>query len=316
MNRKEFCDAFPQAPEHFIRRMEDVLSEIEGVRPVKKKRVWKTALIAAVLVVLLAGSAVAIGNFMGVFDFMKRVVAPMEPLKGAEDLVESGLGYTEGDYGSLEVVEGIYSGRSCKIVLKAVLREGYEYSFPGVTFLNAQTPGAGGLDMIEEENGVVQFMLEEILEADTPEILECEVDIMFGKNGKATDSAKLRFDLHHAAGDAAKLVPQNEGERWKILSGSITRNEFSMVFDIEFEYTAEAGEDMGVDIRAFNESGEQYANGDTSYGDRGLPEVGKMMVYRQIAEIQSTEEMPDRIVFRPKVIGEDKWLDEIVCAIE
>ena len=316
MKRNEFRNAFPQTPEHFVRRMEDVLSEIEGVRPMRRKKVWRTALIAAVLVLVLAGSAAAIANAMGVFDFMKRVADPIEPLQGAEELVESGLGYAEHSYGSIEITEGIYSGRSCKVTVKVRNNEGYSHFYPEIAFLNAQTPGTGVVDMAEGENGEVQYMLESILAEDAPESLECEVSVPIFKNGEAQKSIRLMFTLHHANEDAAKLVPQNAGERWKILSGSITRNEFSIVFDIEFEYTAEEGEDMGVDIRAFDESGNQYAMGDTSYGDRGLPVIGKKMVWRQIAEIQSTEAMPEKIVFKPKVIGEDKWLDEIVCEIE
>ena len=316
MNRNELRGAFPQMPEHFIGRMEDVLREIEGVRPVKQRKVWKVTMIAAVLAALLAGSALAIGSAMGIFDFMKRVVEPIEPLKGAEALIEGGLAYAEHDFGSVEITGGIYSGRSCKVTVKVRNNEGYNHFYPEIAFLNAQTPETGALDMVEGENGEVQYMLESILTEEMPEQLECEVSVPIFREGEPQRAIRLMFTLHHANEDVGNLVPQNTGERWKIVSGSITRNEFSMVFDVEYLYTAETGEDMGVDIRAFDENGKQYAMGDGSFGDRGLPVIGESMLCRQIQEIQSNEAMPDKIVFKPKVIGEDKWLDEIVCTIE
>lgn len=316
MNRNEFRRAFPQTPEHFIDRMEEVLAEIGSERRVRRGKTVRTMLIAAALVLLLAGSAAAIANAMGVFDFMKRTAEPIVPLKGAEELVENSLAYAEHNFGSAEIVEGIYSGRSCKLVVKVRMADGYTHFYPELKFLNAENPGAGALDMVESEDGSVQYMLESVLEGALPEVLECEVALPVFKGGEPQKAVKLYFSIGHARSESAKLVPQNEGERWKILSGSITRNEFSMVFDIEFEYMAEAGEDMGVDIRAFDESGKQYANGDTSYGDRGLPEIGEKMVWRQITEIQSLDVMPEKIVFKPKVVGEDKWLEEIVCEIE
>lgn len=314
MNRREFQNAFPQTPAHFAERMESVLAEIEGMKAKKKRRVSRTVLIAAALILLLAGSAVAIGSAMGVFDFMKRVTDPIVPLQGAEELLESSLGYAEHNFGSVEIAEGIYSGRSCKVTVKVNNAEGYTHFYPEISFLNAQTPETGALDMVEGENGEIQYMMESMLAEDLPENLECKLSVPVFKNGEPQKDVQLFFTLCHAQEETAKLLPQNEGERWKIVSGSITRNAFSMVFDIEYLYAPAPDEDMGVDIKAFDASDDRYAEGDTSFDSRTLDDG--TLIYRQISEIQSMKEMPDRIAFKPKVIGEDKWLDEIVCVIE
>lgn len=315
MNQRDYQEAFPKTPAHFVNRMNNVLSEIENEKPRRVKGRRPAALLVAAIVILaLTGSAVAVGSAMGVFDFIKHSANPIEPLKGAEKLVESGLGRVEGEFGSIEVTEGVYSGRSCKATLKLDLVEGYDCGYPEMVFLNAETPDSGVIDTAELGTQSRQFMLEMILEAQTPETLACEIRVPVSLNGSPAETQTIGFSLRHAQAETATLVPLGEGERWRIVSGSVTRNEFSLTFDVEYLYTPEPDEDMGVDIKAFDENGTRYAENDGS--SDVYERADGTIVHRQIQEIQSSEKMPESIVFKPKVIGADKWLDAIECKVE
>lgn len=78
--------------------------------------------------------------------------------------------------------------------------------------------------------------------------------------------------------------------------------------------TVAVGSAMGVDIKAFDKNGTRYAENDSSFDL--YERADGTTVYRQIQEIQTSEKMPESIVFKPKVIGADKWLDAIECKIE
>lgn len=315
MNQRDFQEAFPKTPAHFVNRMNGVLSEIGNEKRLRVKGRRSTALLVAAIVILaLTGSAVAIGSAMGVFDFIKRSSNPIEPLKGAEKLVQSGLGHVEGEFGSIEVTEGVYSGRSCKVTLKLDLAEGYDCGYPEMVFLNVQTPDGGVIETADFGTQSRQFMLETVLDAQTPETLACEIRVPVSLDGSLLETQIIGFSLKHAQAETATLLPLGEGERWHIVSGSVIRNEFSLTFDLEYSYTPEPDEDMGVDIKAFDEKGTRYAENDSSFDV--YERADGTVVYRQIQEIQSSEKMPESIVFKPKVIGADKWLDAIECKIE
>ena len=101
MKQSDWQRAFGQPDQAFHRAFTETLEQLEEIN-MKKRYKISTLLVAAVLLTLaFAGAALATGGF-GIFDR-----ADVPPLKGAEALVETGLGTTANDLVRLTVEEAV-----------------------------------------------------------------------------------------------------------------------------------------------------------------------------------------------------------------
>ena len=104
MKQSDWQRAFGQPDQAFHRAFTETLEQLEEMHMKRRYRI-STLLIAAVLLTLaFAGAALATGGF-GIFDR-----ADVPPLKGAEALVETGLGRTANDLVRLTVEEAYVAG--------------------------------------------------------------------------------------------------------------------------------------------------------------------------------------------------------------
>ena len=114
MNNKNFKAAVPDMPLSFARKMDETLERIGNMEMKKRKFTPRALIICAVLVVTLIGSAIAATEYR-VFDFLYR----MNPLEGAEKLVETDVGHAENEYIRVSIDEAAYDGQGVLLVLRA-----------------------------------------------------------------------------------------------------------------------------------------------------------------------------------------------------
>lgn len=313
MTRRELKNALPQAPDHFVSRMDETLKEIERMNTKSNRIPARTILIAAALILALAGTAVAVGSALGVFDHLSRPIEHITPLEGAQKMLNTNPVSAETPQARIEVGEALYADATCKITVNIRPAEGVTFMFPELTTLNAESVSQG-LSEVRNDDGSASYMISALLTGEQPDALECEISVPLYRGDEVLDPVTLPLTLAHTNGDAATLVPQGTGERWSIVSAKIARNDFSMTFDVQYRYQPLPGEDMGVDIVAFDAQGSRITAGDSSFTTEAQPDGA--VIYRQITEIQSAEALPDALILKPKVIGEDRWLDAIECKVE
>ncbi|MBQ8506989.1 MAG: hypothetical protein IJ466_06135 [Clostridia bacterium] len=99
------------------------------------------------------------------------------------------------------------------------------------------------------------------------------------------------------------------GERFEILNCSLTCTKVRGYLKIEYRYQqAEEGEEMGIDFRLYDSTGERINTGSGgSWEENG--------VFHWDMEMQSFEEVPESIFLEAKVIGEDKTLGRVECRL-
>lgn len=313
MTRRELKNALPQTPDHFVNRMDETLKEIERMNTKSTRIPTKAILIAAALILALAGTAVAVSSAMGIFDHISRSIEHIVPLEGAEKMLSANPAAEETPTGKVEIGEALYADATCKVTVNIVPAEGVTFMFPELKILNAQSEDQG-LSEVLNGDGSASYMISTLLTGEQPDVLECEVSVPFYRGTEVLKPITLPITLEHTKGNAAALVPQNESERWSIVSATIAQNDFSMTFDVRYRYQPLPGEEMGVDIMAFDAHGSRIPSGDSSFSMEKLPDG--TAIYRQITEIQTANELPDCLVLKPKVIGEDCWLDAIECTVQ
>ena len=108
MKREDWRRAIGGAPEDFHRQLLAALDGLEE-RKVKNRHKYSALLIAAVLMTLLAGGALAAAK-LGVLGYFARFAEPIVPLEGAEELVDTGLGTVENELVKMTVEELAFDG--------------------------------------------------------------------------------------------------------------------------------------------------------------------------------------------------------------
>ena len=122
MNRKDWQNAYGNAPEDFHLRLVDTLDGLEE-KKMKRRYRLSTILIAAVIMALLAGGAVA-ANELGVFRLLTNMANPIVPLDGAEEMVVTNLGSTENDLVTMKVEEAVFDGQNVLLQLRLTPKDG------------------------------------------------------------------------------------------------------------------------------------------------------------------------------------------------
>lgn len=120
------------------------------------------------------------------------------------------------------------------------------------------------------------------------------------------------------AGDErrVKLVPEGgaELEGFRLNGAEITFTRVRGYLTVDYDYLYRGGDDMGVTFRLYDAGGEEIVvGGGQGTWDDMTP--GAWMPLTEIQEIQSLEELPDRIEIEVRVIGEDRVLGRIPCRV-
>ena len=316
MNQAKLQNILPQTPEHFVDRMEQTLKEIENMNKKTVRYAVRTPILVAAILLALSCTALAVGAHFGIFDMLCRYTGdPMQPLEGAEEMVQTGFPTFENEYAVLEIREAMYVENSVKILLHIQTKNGATFMYPSFLPEGVALSNSYGMSDIYNEDGSADFLITAMLD-EAPEMLTADIVMDLYLGDTVLEPATVRIELQRTQGEKAQLVPQNEGERWRIISAEITRNAFSMTYDILYAYEPILPkEDMGVDLRAFTPEDEKYTFGDTGFYTE-TAEDGSVL-YRQIGELQTAEAFPETIVFKPKVIGGAfEYLDAIECKVE
>ena len=118
MNRKDWQNAYGVAPEAFHLRLVETLDGLEEEKDMKKRYKFSMVLIAAVIMALLAGGAVAANQLGGVFRMLTGRADPIIPLDGAEEMVVTNLGSAENDLATLNVEEAVFDGQNALLQVR------------------------------------------------------------------------------------------------------------------------------------------------------------------------------------------------------
>ena len=107
-------------------------------------------------------------------------------------------------------------------------------------------------------------------------------------------------------------VGDGKGERFEILSGSISFTRVRGYFNVNYTYEqAETGEGMGIDFRVYDADGNEITTG----SGKASVEPDENGVRWCSMEMQSFDEVPERIWLEATVIGWDKTLGRVECQL-
>ena len=103
---------------------------------VNKKFKLSTLLIAAAIIAVIAGTAVAAGT-LGIFDFIKDTANPIIPLDGAEEMVLTDLGVSESELAVLTVEEAVFDGQGVLVKCRIAPKDTKKYAMFNSFMLDA-----------------------------------------------------------------------------------------------------------------------------------------------------------------------------------
>ncbi|MDO4549194.1 MAG: hypothetical protein Q4D04_13970 [Clostridia bacterium] len=118
MKRKEpdWKRAYGPVPETYAKQFEKTLSELKGERTVNMKTAMRTVLIAAILLILLVGTALAVGSALGIIDFFEQNYG-MTPSEDAAATISRNLATTDDGLIRFTVREAVYDGETVRALL-------------------------------------------------------------------------------------------------------------------------------------------------------------------------------------------------------
>ena len=175
-------------------------------------------------------------------------------------------------------------------------------------------------DAQEQADGSVVWwqsgIADEVLNVDSIEIHVSTSLYEGDENGTAKEAVnEISFTLPKSAEEHRfNIVPvgDGKGERFEILSGSISFTRVRGYFNVNYTYEqAETGEDMGIDFRVYDTAGNEIPTGS---GNASVEPDENGVLWRSM-EIQSFDEIPDTIFLEAKVIGWDRTLGRIECKL-
>jgi len=119
---------YEPVPQHLMDNIDNVLSSLDDreERMIVKKKMSVSLVLAAVLI-LASMTALAMSN-LNLFRNMTDMADPIQPLKGAEEMIETNLGSVENDYVTLTVEEAVYDGQSVMTLVHITPKNIEEYA--------------------------------------------------------------------------------------------------------------------------------------------------------------------------------------------
>ena len=356
MNKDDFRNMVPETPQHFVQRMDETLERIETMNKKVVYRSGRIALICAVLIVVLVGSAFAAAKY-GVFDFMIN----LHPIEGAEKLVKTNLGTIENEYFRMELEEAVYDGFGGIVQLRytdkteayAIKPSAYDdytdpmYIWVEEVYEDGSSSGypAGRKDgkrvislssdvVITDENGKkIEFnSYDAFRDSDGSYVVRTEgfssermsdqavISITHNAgiyNEDMTKREKLEVKELVAKIDCAekqrkvKLIP-DEGfsqDDFEIVEAYAEFTPLRAYLTVNYRYTESEDAPFGVTVTVYDANGNRIETGDGEWNR--IPSESGEELYSEVQEMQSLETIPEKLVLRIKVIGEDKYIAEI-----
>ena len=144
--------------------------------------------------------------------------------------------------------------------------------------------------------------------------LKVNCQIYLDGNTHALPLDELVVNLtRRAENQSVELIPEGDGkgERFEILTGSITFSKVRGYLILDYTYEQAKDEEMGITFKIYDAEGNQIAMGSGQTIE--LTAEDGSTYYQQIEEIQSFEEIPEKFWLEAKVIGEDKTLGRVEC---
>ena len=170
------------------------------------------------------------------------------------------------------------------------------------------------VDVEEQDDGSILWRMSAILDAESDaEALELNVRAQISIDGEDMPLDEVAVTIpHEGTVRHARLTPVGEDlERFGVISGELTFSKVRAYLNVEYTYQqAEAGEEMGIAIRVYDGQGDPVPTG----GGSGVDPNAKG-VYSTQLEMQSFDQLPERLWLEAKVIGEDVTLGRIDCEL-
>ncbi len=366
MKKGQWSNIYGETPISFQMKVESTLDRLEESE-MKRKYRFSMVLVAAVLIVLLAGTAVAMG-YSHIMEYFER--GQIQPLDGAQELIQTDFGTQDAEETLVQIIveEAVFDGKTAVVQLllspinpeeHALLNMGiqnypesvydleitdwgngnkstrvigrkdekeiinYSVSLCQAEEDTAYTFGMNGLDAEELENGSVRVWLEGKVTEGAADTLELIVSGTYD----FLDSGTMEYAYHYSKeivlnnpnrSIVAKLTPVGEadGERFEILSAWLEYSPLSGQLTVEYAYKPDLDDEpMGIDFLLYDADGNRIATAsgsETYLGERS----DRWELLRIQNEIQSFEQFSEKMYLEAKVIGKDKTLGRIECAVE
>ena len=119
---------YEPVPQHLMDNIDNVLSSLDDreERTIVKKKM-SVSLVLAAMLILASMTALAMSN-LNLFRNMTDTTAPIQPLSGAENMIETNLGGVENEYVTLTVEEAVYDGQSVMTLVHITPKNIEEYA--------------------------------------------------------------------------------------------------------------------------------------------------------------------------------------------
>lgn len=200
---KSIDRALPPTPESFHLAIESALRETEEIDMNKHKhtRLTRTALIAAILGIMLIGTSLAITASIGLWDFLKSDENRNLPASTMPDIDAPGVSAQSGDY-KLSVVGAYYENNIANLLVSLERETPFEQNAdifwaPSVSFDELSDKGRYAYENEEVANGIMYYYFVCPLPDDAPDSLTARVhnskigdDLVFALTKKTTDNAQ------------------------------------------------------------------------------------------------------------------------------
>ena len=124
MKDRDWQNVFGHAPKSFLDQVDEAIERIEEGKEMKRRYKISTVLIAAALVIMMTGAALAAG--MGLIEGINRREMIIVP-DSAQELVQSELGSLSTDLFDMNVEAAMTDGRSVFVQVRLIPKEPEEY---------------------------------------------------------------------------------------------------------------------------------------------------------------------------------------------
>lgn len=335
MKGNDWKHIFGKADEEFLNQIDRTLDGLDGELAPRRRMRGQAALIAAALIVLMAGTALAmggglIGKLNGILDFS----LPPE----AEQLVESDLGGAQTDLFTLTVEQAVCDGQSALIQLCVVpdAGEGYEilYAESGEAYEvydQAVPPegrriilfdtalsriGGGGMEFncvgVERyEDGSLRIWFAGQGEKSARDTQKLLVHFRWGVAGgftrpdyaTYTDGVKMwlpeddefRIVLERQAGAEYRLVPEGESEKGRFTLLAGSAVVTPLRTYLDFAYDRADADEGMYYLDVTDAQGQSLTDGGWRMSGRGELLRDGNLIYRVTDHIIRLDPVPDRI---------------------
>lgn len=353
MNQRDWQEVAGRMPEDMHLQLLATLDGLED-KKVKHKFRFSTALIAAIITVLLLTGGAFAASRLGLLDYFRGGVNPIMPLEGAEELiVADGFGSAENELAVLTVEEAAFDGKGVLVQARlapkaenSMMYNAFEQGAPEDLyifeneqvgenefnfhvigrkdgkelvgyFISANSPDVGieGFNggAVEQEDGSIIYrgfgQVDASLDIDT---IEVRVSAWFPSDEDEgiprVDELSVTVQIPKGGEKRyAKLEPVNSLDRVEILSGGIVFTPLQGYAVVRYHYDPLPSELMGISLHFCDAEGNRLAAGGGSSGKIDG-------AYYAEGEIQSFEELPERLWLEAKVV-DSSVLGYIECKV-